>query len=165
MSPRCPARSARGCLNRNAGSVLAAKTSLQYGSLTIRRMANVRLMWQDLQAQLSGPGHLRFIIQPIVAILLGLKDAKLDVEAGRTPFILSLFRSENRRQLAEQALKQIAVPLAVATSIDAVLQYVIFGRVKVLSAFIIGAVLIALPYALSRALGNRALRRLRARHA
>jgi hypothetical protein len=114
---------------------------------------------------LSGPGHLRFIIQPIVAILLGLKAARLDVKAGRAPFILSLFRSANRRQIAEQALKQIAVPLAVATSLDAVLQYVIFGRVKVLSAFIIGAVLIAFPYALSRALGNRALRRLRARHA
>jgi hypothetical protein len=122
-------------------------------------------MWQDLQAMLSGPGHLRFIIQPIVAILLGLKDARLDVKAGRAPFLLSLFRSKNRAQLAEQALKQIAVPLAVATSLDAVLQYVIFGRVKVLSAFLIGAVLIALPYALSRALGNRALRRPRARHA
>jgi hypothetical protein len=113
---------------------------------------------------LSGPGHLRFFIQPLVAILLGLRDGKLDAQAGKLPFILSLWRSDNRGQLAEQALKQIALPLAIATVLDAILQYVILGQVKLLSAFIVGAVLIAMPYSASRGLCNRAFRRLRARH-
>jgi hypothetical protein len=50
-------------------------------------------MWQDLQAMLSGPGHMRFLIQPLVAVLLGLRDGKLDVEAGKPPFALSLWAS------------------------------------------------------------------------
>jgi hypothetical protein len=114
-------------------------------------------MWQDLQAMLSGPGHLRFIIQPLAAILLGLPAARRDVEVGQLPFLLSLRESKNRGQVAALALKQIAIPLAVATVLDAVLQYIVLGQVKALAPFIVGPVLIALPYSASRGLGNRAL--------
>ncbi|MGA9523043.1 MAG: hypothetical protein WBV82_16360 [Myxococcaceae bacterium] len=122
-------------------------------------------MWDDLQRMLTGPGHLRFVVQPLLAILFGLRDAKADLAAGRPPFVLSLFRSKSRKAMACQALEQIAIPLAIAVGLDLTFQYVILQRAYLWSALIVGAFLIALPYSLARGLGNRAFRRMRARHA
>lgn len=122
-------------------------------------------MWEYLQEMLTGPGSFRFIIQPLVAILVGLRDAKLDVAAGKPPFVLSLFQSRGWRNIALGALKQIALPLAVAIVLDGVLQFVIFGNVRLYRAVIVGTALIAFPYSLSRGLFNRVITRLRLRHA
>jgi len=43
--------------------------------------------FQDILARLSGPGKLRFIIQPTVAILLGVRDGTKDASAGMPPFL------------------------------------------------------------------------------
>jgi hypothetical protein len=40
----------------------------------------------DILARLSGPGRLRFILQPTVAIVLGIRHGVLDARAQRTFF-------------------------------------------------------------------------------
>lgn len=117
----------------------------------------------DLHAMLQGPGRLRFIIQPLVAILLGLRDGKVDLQMGNPPFLWALITSGDRKQLGARAFKQIAVPLALAIAMDGIFQYVIFKAVSPLSALLVGALLIALPYSISRALTNRTLRHSRLR--
>lgn len=105
------------------------------------------------------------MLQPLMAILLGFRDGRRDAFAGRAPFVLSLFHSQDCRQLAQGALHQIAVPLVVAAVLDLVLQSVILGTVSFARAIVTGAVLIAAPYSASRGLSNRGVRRLRARRA
>ena len=34
---------------------------------------------------ITGPGTLRFVIQPVLAILLGIRDGRNDAKAGKTP--------------------------------------------------------------------------------
>jgi len=41
----------------------------------------------DLPARLTGPGRLRFVFQPIMAILLGLRGGLADARAGRPPYL------------------------------------------------------------------------------
>ena len=46
--------------------------------------------FHDILARLSGPGRLRFIIQPTVAIILGARGGMKDASAGLPPFLWAL---------------------------------------------------------------------------
>ena len=56
------------------------------------------LFFSDLAPRLSGAGRLRFLIQPAIAILLGVRDGRGDARAGRAPYLWSLvFEQKDRR--------------------------------------------------------------------
>jgi hypothetical protein len=117
----------------------------------------------DMLARLSGPGRMRFILQPTVAILLGARDGAKDARAGLPPFLWALaFHGTHRRELWRSSLASVRNLVAVAILLDVVSQFFIFREVHPGAALLLGPVLIALPYALSRALTNRIVRRRRA---
>lgn len=114
---------------------------------------------QDLPKRLTGPGRLRFIFQPVVAILLGIRSGKADAAAGRPPYILAVVSgSQNRIALLKEALAQLSALIAVAILLDCISQFLILRQVFPGAALVVGPVLIAIPYALSRALSNRWVR-------
>ncbi len=104
----------------------------------------------------GGPGHLRFFVQPAIALLLGVREGVRDRRAGRTPFLLALARHEARLR---DGLRVIALPLAVAVAASFLFQYLIRARLRPLPALLYAAVFVALPYLIARALTNRALAR------
>jgi len=119
----------------------------------------------DIVARLHGPGRLRFILQPLVAIALGTRDGLKDARADRPPFLRNLlFHSTDRPGLVRGALASVRDLLAVAILLDVVSQFLIFRMIHPGAALVVGPVLIALPYASSRALVNRT-QKWRARHA
>ena len=112
--------------------------------------------FHDIMARLSGPGRLRFIIQPTVAIILGARGGMQDAGAGLPPFLWALvFHKEHRRELVRSTLRSIRNLVAIAILLDMVSQYLIFKEVRPGAALVVGPVLIGAPYALSRALTNR----------
>jgi hypothetical protein len=114
----------------------------------------------DMLARLHGPGRLRFIFQPMVAIVLGARDGIRDARAGNVPFLWGLvFHAADRPGLLRNALVSVRDLVAVAILLDVVSQLLIFRRVNPFAALILGPVLIGLPYASSRALTNRIARR------
>ena len=118
------------------------------------------MMPDTLDAMLHGPGRARFILQPLIAIILGVKDGRFDVVAGRSAYLAALaFSKDVRREEVTTAARTIGKPLAVAVALDAVLQYVIFDAVHLWQALAVGATLVALPYLAARALTDRILRR------
>ena len=120
-----------------------------------------------LGAMLGGPGRLRFVVQPLIAIALGIRDGRLDAAAGRPPYVFGvLFVHAMRREELMTGLRTLAKPLVVAVLLDALLQYIIFRSVRLWHALLAGTILIALPYAAARGLTNRYVqhRRLRAAH-
>jgi hypothetical protein len=113
----------------------------------------------DIVARLHGPGRLRFIVQPAVAVALGMRDGMKDARAGNPPFLWDLFfRSGNRPHLMRSALASVRDLVAVAILLDVAAQFLIFRMVHPGAALLLGPVLIALPYASSRALTNRITR-------
>ncbi len=115
--------------------------------------------FQDILARLSGPGKLRFIIQPTVAIILGARDGAKDASASMPPFLWGLiFHRERRQELLHTTIASIRNLLAIAILLDLISQFLIFHQIRPGAALIVGPVLIAVPYALSRALANRAWR-------
>lgn len=119
------------------------------------------LFFSDILPRLTGPGRLRFLIQPIVAALLGLRDGRADARAGRTPYLWALlFRRGERRDLLRSAVASITNVVLAAVLCDAVAQWLLFHVVSPGAALVIGPVLISAPYALVRSLANRAARAL-----
>jgi hypothetical protein len=115
--------------------------------------------FDDLLARLSGPGRMRFIFQPTVAILIGIRDGVKDARRQRSPFLSAvLFHSSDRAELLRGALRSIRVVLSIAVILDMISQFLIFREVHVGAAFLLGPVLVAIPYSISRALANRVVR-------
>jgi len=99
---------------------------------------------------------LRFVLQPTVATILGIRDGVKDATAGAPPFLSDLpFHKSNRRELVRSALASVRDLVAVAILLDVVSQILILRMVNPFAALLLGPVLIATPYGVSRALANR----------
>ena len=115
--------------------------------------------FQDILARLSGPGRLRFIVQPTVAIVLGIRSGIKDTREGAAPFLWALaFHGKRRRELLRSAFASIRDLVAIAILLDVISQVLIFHEVRPGAALLVGPLLITLPYVLARALSNRILR-------
>jgi len=113
----------------------------------------------DLPARFTGRGRLRFILQPTIAILLGVRGGLRDARAGHPPYLFGLiFAGGRRRELLRSGLAAIRNLLAAGIILDLVFQLVLYRSVHPGAAVVIGPILICAPYALSRALSNRVAR-------
>ena len=120
-------------------------------------------MFDGLAARLTGPMNFRFILQPALAIVMGIRDGRKDAKSGERPFLIDLFTdAAHRKENLVGALKTLTVPIAIGTVLDGISQYLIFRDVpdrgmiiRPLAALEVGATVIGLPYALSRSITNR----------
>jgi hypothetical protein len=111
---------------------------------------------EDLPKRLTGPGRFRFVLQPLIATLLGIRSGIADARAGRPPYILALLTDrQRRRELAREGFATVVNLLLMGVLLDAVFQWVILGVSHPGAALLVGPVLIAGPYAAARALANR----------
>lgn len=77
-------------------------------------------LWGGIVEVASGRGQFRLILQPLIAIILGVADAK----EGRAPLLLRLFKaSEHCAQIAKAAALDVIIPFSVAMVVDGILQY------------------------------------------
>lgn len=110
----------------------------------------------DLAARLHGPMSMRFLLQPLVAIALGIKDGIKDAKSGTPPFIYDLvFIPKDRKRQLKSALQSLLKPIIVAIILDAVVQFLMFRFVWPGAAIIVGVFIMGLPYALARGVTNR----------
>lgn len=115
--------------------------------------------FEDMLARLSGPGRLRFILQPVVALLVGARDGTRDARLGLPPFLWALiFHGAHRLHLLRSAFASVRNILAIAILLDMISQFLIFRDIHPGAALLLGPVLVAAPYAVSRALANRIAR-------
>jgi len=114
----------------------------------------------------DAPFSLRFVLQPLLALLLGTRDGIRDAREGRPPFGLSLFQGRlPRRALLREALRAVAVPLCVAVLLDLGVQALVLPRALVGRAVGVGGLLVAFPYVLARGLSCRLAAQRRPRQA
>jgi hypothetical protein len=113
-------------------------------------------MWQHATRMLGGPGHLRFMLQPAVAVALGVLHGLRDHRSGRPPVVLAIARARGHRlQQLGRELRAIALPLAIALAASLVFQYLVLSRVGVGYAVLYAILFVALPYFLARGGANR----------
>jgi hypothetical protein len=118
-----------------------------------------RAFLDDLPKRLAGPGRFRFVLQPLIAVILGIQSGRADARAGRPPYLLGLATDrQRRRELARDGLASVANLLLMGILLDSVFQWMILGASYPGPALVVGPVLITTPYAVARALANRAMR-------
>jgi hypothetical protein len=119
-----------------------------------------RQFLEELPARFTGPGRFRFLLQPVVAVVLGVRGGVADAAAGTPPYLFGLlFGTGARRELLRSALAAIRNLLAAGIVMDLVFQLVLYGAVHPGAALVVGPIFICAPYALARALANRVARR------
>jgi hypothetical protein len=110
----------------------------------------------DLPRRLFGPGRFRFLLQPAVAVTLGIAAGRRDNLAGRPPYLRGLLvGSEDRAHLVRSAWFDIANLVLAGVLVDSLCQWLILGASYPGAALVVGPVLICAPYAAARALANR----------
>ncbi len=118
--------------------------------------------WQfieELPKRFTGPGRLRFILQPSLAILIGIRGGIADARAGRPPYLYGLLTAgQYRKELVRSGWIAIRDLVAMGIVLDAVAQLLIYRQVHPGTALVIGPVLICTPYSVARALSNRTAR-------
>jgi hypothetical protein len=117
--------------------------------------------WEGIARDLSGKGQFRLLLQPAMAVFLGVRLGIADAKDGKAPFLFRLFSEPGRWTLLKNSLRDVALPLSVALVTDGILQYLTLGRVRLLAAMIVGALLVWFPFAVTRGFSNRIWKRVR----
>lgn len=123
-------------------------------------------VWTDLLARPSGPFSFRFVLQPLMALLLATRDGIKDAQTGRSPYFWTvLHEPELRRARLVEGLKATGRIIALGVLIDGVYQFKAFGTFYPGEALIIALLLGFAPYLLIRGPVDRLARRWIARRA
>ena len=119
-------------------------------------------LFEAIGADLGGRGifggsfQLRLILQPLAAMLLGVRFGIRDAKKGRGPIGKEIAETKGGRGgVVAHAARDAIVPLVVALVLDSILQHMINGRIRPLAAVIVGGLLVFLPFLIVRALTNR----------
>jgi hypothetical protein len=111
---------------------------------------------EDIPKRLAGPGRFRFILQPLIATILGIRNGLGDARAGRPPYLWGiLFHRHLRGELVKTSFQAVANLLLMGILLDSLFQWVILGACYPGAALVVGPVLIMGPYTVGRALSNR----------
>ena len=115
--------------------------------------------WANFLARLDGPMHFRFVVQPLVAMILGARAALRDARAGEPPFLWAILsRRQGRSERMKGALRDLSSVLVVAALLDATYQVVEHRSIFVLELAFTVAVLALVPYVLVRGPLSRLVR-------
>lgn len=104
--------------------------------------------WADFISRLDGPMHLRFILQPAMAVFLAIRAGVRDAQQGEPPFLTSLGTRERRRERLRQTWKDIGKVFLVALLIDCIYQVRVHGGIYFLELLVTALFLAVIPYCL-----------------
>lgn len=97
------------------------------------------------------PSMIRFIVMPIVGVLLGMRDGRLDAKAATPPFDYTM----------KDMVKATYIPFFMMTFINILAQANSGRGVNMLEAFGMGGLCAGLLYTLARNLSNQTFFRIR----
>ncbi len=108
-------------------------------------------IWSNLLGRLDGPFHLRFIFQPLMAILFAIRDGVKDAHTGRPAYLWSLFKEPHlRKERILDGWKSMSRVIIVATVMDLIYQLIEFHTIHPFETLLTVAALAILPYVLLR---------------
>jgi len=126
----------------------AIRRILQTGDLYLF----TRQFFDDMLARLLGSGRFRFVLQPIVVVLLGLCDGLKDARKGGPSFLWALpffgplhFMLNTAASCCAVRLYLYAKSLQSQSLLDILSQFLIFHEIHAGAALILGPVLIGGP--------------------
>ena len=78
-----------------------------------------------LPARLSGPMHLRLIVQPLMALFFAYRDGRRDAREARPPYFWGLLNGpEHRREMLRSGWKGIGNVFVLSVEVELIFQYI-----------------------------------------
>jgi hypothetical protein len=116
--------------------------------------------WFQHFDRLSGPLHIRFILQPLMATILAVRAGLRDARAHQPAFLWTVLSERaQRRALIRSGWKDVGMVFTVAVLVDGFYQFLVLRWFHPLQALIVGFLLAFVPYAAVRGPVTRAARR------
>lgn len=114
--------------------------------------------WDMIVARSNGMFHLRFIMQPVVASILGIRAGRKDAQHGKPPYFWSIFKADDvydRRAILRDGWGDLGRMLMIALALDVIFTLVEFHWVYPIQSIIMVGMLALFPYLILRGLANR----------
>lgn len=123
-------------------------------------MDELTRIWQDLISRPTGPFAFRFYLQPVMAMIVAIRDGRRDARLGRPAYLWAICTGPGpRREMIRSGWKAIAKIVLLAIVLDLAYQLVVLRWFYPGEAGIVAVALAVLPYALLRGPINRLARR------
>ena len=119
--------------------------------------------WDELIARSAGPLGFRFVVQPVIASLLAIRDGYRDAIEGQSAYFWAVLAGGDRRERLRQGVTAVARVLFFACVADLVYQVVELKAFRPLQMLVIAFALGFIPYLLMRGPANRVVRWLKPR--
>lgn len=112
--------------------------------------------WARFLLQTRGPFSFRFIVQPVMAMLIGIRAGARDARLGTHPyFSWFITHRDDRSELLKSLWKDIARLFIFATALDMLVQWLMFKWIYPGGAILVGFFLAVPTYVLVRGPTNR----------
>lgn len=111
---------------------------------------------EDLVARVSGPMHLRIILQPVMALVFATISGLRDSREGKPPYFWSLLTNPAHRQdMVKDGWKSVGKVFLIAIALDVVYQIMVQRFVYPGEAVLVAILLAIVPYLIVRLLVTR----------
>src|SRR5579863_7818229 len=88
---------------------------------------NIERIWRSILARPSGPLAFRFILQPVMAAIIAIRDGLQDAKRGRSPFLWTVLSNPYERWARlREGLNATARILLLGLVMDTVYQTIVF---------------------------------------
>ena len=115
--------------------------------------------WNDLVGRVGGPLSFRFLLQPVMAMLMAIGDGMSDARANRPAFLWAVFTEPAERpRLIREIWVSVGKIIVLALVLDAVYQFTVLGWIYPGELIVVTLLLAVLPYCLLRGPINRIAR-------
>jgi hypothetical protein len=122
-------------------------------------VATVDRIWYQELARASAPMKFRFVLQPLMAVLVAIRDGRKEAQAGRSPYAWAVLREpRGRSERLIHGLNQTARIIVLGLVMDVIYQLIFLKTFYPVEALIIALLLAFVPYVVIRGLAARITR-------
>ena len=115
--------------------------------------------WHDLVERPDGPMRFRFVLQPLMAAMVAIRDGLKDARSGRSPYFATVLGNPRERAgRLREGLNATARIIALGLVMDVIYQAVVFKTFYPDQALVVALVLAFVPYVIIRGVTRRILR-------
>ncbi len=112
--------------------------------------------FDNLVDRLNGPMKFRLVLQPAMAVILGVRGGIRDSRGGKPPYFWALFTDlGHRAEMLKDGWKSIGRVFVFGIVMDVIYQLIVFRWVYPMEALFIALLLALVPYLLIRGPVNR----------
>jgi hypothetical protein len=124
-------------------------------------VATVERIWFQLLRRTDAPMRFRFILQPLMAAIVAIREGLKDAQTGRRPYFWTMVGGDptKRIQRLEEGLNATARIILLGLVMDVIYQVIILQRFYPAEAVIVALTFAFVPYVIIRGPAARIARR------